>query len=133
MRIGRFVLASTVLFIVALLWNGFLHMIVLSNIDKSVSSIWRPNFSIWLSMLMTFGIVSLYVLGYSQFARKGTLREGVSYGLFFAVLAGLLVDLNQYILYPIPVNAPLAWFAGGIIEFVLYGVLVTKLYPIEQT
>ena len=133
MHIGRFIIASLTLFVVALIWNGLLHMTILHDFNEAVSSLRRPNLDdfMWLSLLMILGVTSLYVLGYSQFAQKGTLREGVGYGLFFAVLAGLLVDLNQYILYPIPASASLAWFGGGVIEFMLYGILVPKLYPIR--
>ena len=133
MHIGRFIVASLTLFVVALVWNGFFHIIILHDLNEAVRSLRRSDLAdfMWLSMLMTFSITSLYVLGYSQFARTGTLQEGIGYGLFFAVLAGLLVDLNQYILYPIPASISLAWFGGGVVEFVLYGILVTKLYPIQ--
>jgi hypothetical protein len=133
MRIVRFIITSLTLSVIALVWNGFLHTIILPDFNEAVSLLRRPDLAnfMWLSLLMILGITSLYVLGYSQFARKGTLQEGISYGLFFAILAGLLVDLNQYILYPIPASTALAWFGGGVVEFVLYGILITKLYPIE--
>jgi hypothetical protein len=134
LSVRRFILATGVLFVVALIWNGLLHGIVLHDINESVSSLRRSDINnlIWLPLLMTLGVVSLFVWGYSRMAREGSLREGMEYGLFFGLLAGFLVDLNQYVLYPLPVTAPLAWFAGGLVEFLLYGVLVTKLYPIER-
>jgi hypothetical protein len=59
--------------------------------------------------------------------------EGIVYGLFFAAVAGLLVDVNQYVLYPIPGSLAWTWFAGGVVEFCLYGALVSWLYPVART
>jgi hypothetical protein len=42
----------------------------------------------------------------------------------------LLVDFNQYILYPIPAGLALAWFGFGFVEFCVYGLLAAWLYPI---
>jgi hypothetical protein len=60
-------------------------------------------------------------------ARTGTMREGLGYGLYFALLAGLLVDLNQYVLFPIPGAVAALWFLGGLAEFSLYGMLVSRI------
>ena len=136
MRIGRLVGASLVLFVVAVLWNGFVHLVVLRDLNASLGAVYlqRPDLSdfLWLSLVMTLGVAVLFVWGYGRFAREGSLREGVGYGVFFALLAGLFVDLNQYVLYPLPASAPLAWFMAGFVEFVLYGVLVTRLYPVSR-
>jgi hypothetical protein len=62
----------------------------------------------------------------------GSLREGVVYGVFFALLTGVLVDLNQYILYPIPGWLAFLWFLGGLGEFIVYGIIARKLYPVLE-
>lgn len=49
----------------------------------------------------------------------------------FALLAGVLVDLNQYVMYPIPASLIAKWFVFGLIEFCVYGALATLLYPIK--
>ncbi|MCU0292471.1 MAG: hypothetical protein MUF10_10880 [Thermoanaerobaculaceae bacterium] len=135
MRPGRFLLASVVLFLVALAWNAFVHLVVLRAANASVAHLRRPDLAdtMWLSLLLTAGIVMLFVWGYGRFARDGSLREGLVWGLFFALLAGLLVDLNQYVLFPIPGVVALQWFAGGLLEFLLYGALVTRLAPPPPT
>ena len=127
----RFFLACLTLFVVAMLWNGFLHLVVLRTIDESVQHVRRPDFAdkAWLSVLMTAGVVSLFVWGYGRFARDASIREALIYGLFFSLVAGLLVDLNEYALLPIPSSAPLAWFLGGLFEFALYGVIASRIHP----
>jgi len=131
MRTRRFLLACAVLLLVAIAWNAFVHLVVLRAANASVQHLRRPDLAqkIWLSLLLTAGIVIVFVWGYGRFARDGSLREGLRYGLFFALLAGLLVDLNQYVLFPIPAVVAVQWFLGGLVEFSLYGLIVARLCP----
>jgi hypothetical protein len=104
---------------------------VLQAANASVQHLRRADLAdkAWLSLVLTAGIVVMFVGGYGRVAASGSVREGIGYGLFFAVLAGLLVDLNQYVLFPIPGAVAIQWFAGGVIEFSLYGVIASRLYP----
>ena len=131
MRVRRFVLASAVLFFFALAWNAVLHLVILRSANASVAHLRRPDLAdtMWLSLVVTAGLVVLFTWGWTRFARDGSLGEGVRYGVFFALVAGLLVDLNQYVLFPIPAAVALQWFLGGLGEFVCYGMITAKLVP----
>jgi hypothetical protein len=131
MTLRRFVLSCAVLFVFALAWNGLVHGVLLRELDAAVQHLRRPDLAakMWVSLPLTAGVVGLFVLGYGRTSRSGSVLEGLSYGAVFALLAGLLVDLNQYLLYPIPGRVALAWFAGGLVEFGLYGVIVSRLLP----
>lgn len=131
MRIRRFALTCFVLLAVAIAWNAFLHLVVLRAANASVQHLRRPDLADkgWLSLLLTAGIVAIFVWGYARVARTGSVREGLGYGLSFALLAGLLVDLNQYVLFPIPAAVAAQWFAGGLVEFSLYGIIAARLNP----
>lgn len=131
MRTRRFLLTSALLFVLALAWNGFVHLVVLRAANVSVQHLRRPDLSdkLWLSLVVTACIVILFAWGYTRFARDGSVKEGVRYGLYFALVAGVLVDLNQYVLFPIPASVALQWFLGGLAEFTCYGVIVAKLLP----
>ncbi len=135
MRARRFLLTCGVLLVVAIAWNAFVHLVVLRAANASVQHLRRPDLAdkAWLSLVLTAGIVTVFVWGYSRFARTGSLREGLGYGLFFALLAGLLVDLNQYVLFPIPALVAGQWFLGGLVEFSLYRVIASRLLPPAQT
>ena len=131
MQARRFVLASLTLFLIALGWNALVHLVLLSQLNASVQHLRRPDLSSkwWLSLILTAGLVGVFTWGYGRFARSDTVREGLTWGVFFAVAAGFLVDLNQYILFPIPAKVAVAWFLAGLLEFSLYGILLTRLYP----
>lgn len=134
MRPRRFLLASLVIFVVGMAWGGLVHLVVLRGANAAIAHLLRPDLAsrMWISIVATAGFVCLFVLGYGRFARKGTLGEGVVYGLFFAAIAGLLVDVNQYVLYPIPGALAATWFAAGAIEFALYGALASLFFPIAR-
>ncbi|RPI06443.1 MAG: hypothetical protein EHM64_02860 [Ignavibacteriae bacterium] len=135
MKSKQFFITVSAIFIFALLWNGIVHMLILREADVILNTIGRGETerNMTLSLLATAALSVLFVWSYSRFARQGTLREGITHGLFFGILAGVLVDLNQYILYPVPAALALSWFAFGLIEFCCYGILASKLYPVKHS
>ena len=134
MNYKRFFIATIAIFVFALIWNGIVHLVLLREADSILNLIGRqePQRNMFLSMLVTAILVILFVWSYTRFARRGDLRDGLTHGLFFGLLAGTLVDLNQYVLYPIPASLAITWFAFGLIEFCIYGVLVSILYPTKD-
>lgn len=133
MNVRRFAVAVLAIFVFALLWNGLVHLVLLRDANLALASLVRPaaERSFPLSLLLTLAIAILFVYSYAAVGRGGGIRRGLVHGAYFGVLAGLLVDLNQYVLYPIPAALAGAWFLFGFIEFCLYGVLVARLYPME--
>jgi len=131
MRVKRFVIACVVLFVVAIAWNGLVHLALLRSADALVRHLYRPDLAdrMWLSLVVTAAMVVAFVWGYGRFARVGSVREAVGYGAFIAILAGVLVDLNQYVLYPIPGWLAFVWFLGGLVEFILYALIIRVMVP----
>jgi hypothetical protein len=133
MNSKRLITASAVIFIFALLWNSLIHGVILRDANTALAGIARSTADrpMGLALLLTAGLAFLFTWSYAYTAQRGTLREGIFYGLFFALLVGLLVDLNQYVLYPLPAFLVVQWFIFGLIEFCGYGILVSWLYPIN--
>jgi hypothetical protein len=129
MTFRKHVVATLVLTGVGLAWNGVLHLFVLRAIEEPVRHLFRRDLSVAQSILLTVAVMALFVFGYTRFRRTGGRTEGARYGFFFGLLAGVLVDGNQYILYPLPGEIALLWFSGGLLEFTVYGVIVSALVP----
>jgi hypothetical protein len=129
----RLITTSAVIFVFALLWNSLIHGVILRDANTALAGIARTTADrpMGLALSLTAGLALLFVWSYAYVARRGTWREGITHGLFFALLAGLFVDLNQYVLYPIPALLALQWFMFGIVEFCGYGLLASWLYPIR--
>lgn len=124
------IIASIVVF--ALLWNGLVHFVFLREADLAIVPFGRPPHerSMVLGLGITVGIAILFLVSFLQLPHRGV-RAGLRHGVFFSLLAGLLVDANQYLLYPLPASLALKWFAFGFGEFCIYGLIVGWLYPNE--
>lgn len=133
MRLPRAAAASTLLFVLAVVWNGVLHLVILKRANQPLQQLRRTDLSspLALSLALTAGVCLLFVWGYSHFARTGTLREGLAYGFFLGLFSALLVDLNQYILYPLRFALVSKWFVGGVLEFTLYGAVISRFFPLR--
>jgi hypothetical protein len=132
MDLRRFGVAVFAIFIFALLWNGLVHMVLLKEASLALEGVARPaaERNMALGLLLTAGVAILFVYSYVSFVRTPGVKRALGHGVFFAFLAGLFVDLNQFLLYPIPGSLAAAWFLFGFIEFCIYGVLVSWLYPV---
>lgn len=125
---ARILAAMALMTLFSLAWNGLVHGLVLASLNQALADIGRPTAerSLGLGLLLTAGLAALFVASLAatasldEKARIGW-RHGLRHGLFFAFGAGLLVDLNQYLLYPLPARVPIAWFAAGLLEFCLAG------------
>ena len=124
MNVKRVTLAVVATFLTTMVWGAFYHLVLLKDSDLEIRHLYRADMSdkMWLSILGVLGICIFFVVGYALCARKGTVWEGMLYGLCFSVLGILLVDVNQYVLYPIPGLLILKWAFGGLVEFLLNGI-----------
>lgn len=123
------ILATLLLFVFALIWNMTLHSTLFAEINEAVASLRRDDVMNYmpLSLIMTLLLCASYVYGFTRFVKENSLKEAVSFGLFFSVLAILLVNVNQFIQYPIPLINTILWSLVGIVEFVLYALILYKL------
>jgi hypothetical protein len=130
----RFVLTvgATVLF--ALVWNGIVHGLALHQAEAAIAGLVRPaaDRSLPLALLLTAGVGVMFVVSHAWLVRPHGLGQGLVHGAWFGVLAGLLVDLNQYLLYPIPGFLAGCWFLSGVFEFCGYGLIAAWLYPVAR-
>lgn len=129
----RFMISAFVILVFSLAWNSLVHLVILSKASAALVFIARPDSlrPLWLALLATAAVAVLFVWGYRKMAKKGTLDEGLAYGAAFGILAGVLVDLNQYIIYPIPAALAISWFLFGFMEFSICGILVSLIHPVK--
>lgn len=134
MRYARLVTTSVVVFVFALAWNSLVHGLILREANGAIADITRPasDRPMGLALLLTAGLAFLFVWSYAYATRQGGWKAGLRHGLFFAAIAGLLVNLNQYVVYPLPASLVFTWFLFGVLEFCGYGILTSWLYPIRK-
>ncbi|HPQ78668.1 MAG TPA: hypothetical protein PK427_08430, partial [Synergistales bacterium] len=51
-------------------------------------------------------------------------KKGLFFGFCFGLLIAIMVDVNQYVLYPLPFSLVASWALFGVVEFSLIGLIV---------
>jgi len=130
----RIVLTVGVIVWFALVWNGIVHGLALREAEAAIPGLVRPaaDRSLPLALLLTAGVGVMFVGSHAWLVRPHGPGQGLVHGAWFGVLAGLLVDLNQYLFYPIPGFLAGCWFLSGVFEFCGYGLIAAWLYPLAR-
>ncbi len=130
----RFAVSGLLVFVTSVLYNGLVHGVLLKDSYDSIRHLLREdmNQKMWLSLMATLAISYLFVFNFTKWSRGKGIREGIVYGIFFACLIGLFVDVNQYVMYPLPYGMVVKWFISGLMEFVLAGIIISLIYREKQ-
>jgi hypothetical protein len=107
------------------------HGLLLGEAEMALVDLARrsEDKSLLLALLLTVGIAVLFVFSHVRLVRPSGIKGGAAHGAFFSLLADLLVEVNQYFLYPIPGSLAAYWLVFGFCEFCIYGLIAALLYP----
>ncbi len=122
----RLLIATVISFTFSVIYNGIVHLIFLSTANKQVESLRRVDFSskAWISILATLTTSFIFTTIYSLFVSEKNIKKGLSFGFCFGLLIVIIVDINQYVLYPLAFSLAASWALFGIIEFSIIGMIV---------
>ena len=137
MNVRSFIIAGFVIGIVAFITDGLIHQIFLAKtyegIKELVGSEEQMSKWFWLFILgrLVFGflLTRVFIWGHSN--------QGIMEGLRFGLLTGLMVWIPIFCVYvtflPYPKTLDIAEPLAGVIQFIIYGVLLSLIYkPFEQ-
>lgn len=122
----RLLIAAMISFVFSIVYNGLVHLVILGTANKRVESLRRVDFSskAWISLLATLAISFLLPMIYSRFVSEKSYKKGFFFGFCFGLLIAIMVDVNQYVLYPLPFSLVASWALFGVVEFSLIGLIV---------
>jgi len=125
----RLFIAVILSYIFSILYNGLVHLVILGTANKQVELLRRVDFSskAWISLLATLATSFLFTLIYSLFVSEKSIKRGTLFGFCFGGFIAIIVDINQYVLYPLPLSLVARWALFGIIEFSLIGMIVGSI------
>jgi hypothetical protein len=138
----KFGLSALAAFIVFNLLDFLLHEKLLSAVyhKPAYATLWNPDAvmksRMW-AMFLAHAIASVvlakgYALGYED--EKAPLGQGLRYGLFTGLLVSPLGSLMQFFVYPVSLKLAAAWIVGGLVQFVVLGVVIASIYrPAPET
>ncbi|HUI93593.1 MAG TPA: hypothetical protein VLX68_15205 [Chitinivibrionales bacterium] len=127
-NIKRYFAASFVVFVAFALVDFLFDFLILGPINHSLKNIWRPDMIHWLEPVTYLAAALLFVFLLTQ----AHVTKNVSGGIFYGLLVGILVSgvhsFGQYASYPIPFILSVLWFAEGLIQYTVAGIIASLVY-----
>jgi hypothetical protein len=130
MNIKRFTIAGITVFITIQAIDWLVHGVLLAKWYQDIKGLWRQEMMdlMWVmvlgSLFFSFMFVFIFTKGYEA---RGVV-EGARYGLFIGLLVNVSGTFGQYAMYPIPFGLAMIWFAYGMIEMVIAGMITAAIY-----
>ena len=140
MNVKRFWIAFVVVYILAQLTDILVHVVILGSTYESegIKEIFRNmdemNAKMWImyvtDLVWVFFFTYIFVKGYEN---KGLL-EGLKYGVYIGLFIPFVFAYQSYVIYPVPYSLAFQWFLYGVIQCIIYGIVVAAIYrPKEVT
>lgn len=118
---------------VAMALMGFLiHEVLLSSTyqTESMLHLWRSPEEMKLGIIFLSNAIVAYFLSLvftKGYEGKG-IGEGVRFGMFMGLIVATPMAYATYATMPITYSLALQWFMYGIIEYVVYGVILAAVH-----
>jgi hypothetical protein len=135
MNVKRFIIASLAVFAGFEIMDAIVHGGILAETYKGLNNVWRPDMmsKMWIfhlgSAILAFLFTYIFIKGYEN---KG-IAEGVRYGIIIGLFANIPYGFYSYAMYPLPLTLCLQWFAYGMIEFIICGLIAAAIYKPVKT
>ena len=130
-NIPRFALSVIAAFILIFLTDWVWHGMVMADLYAETPQLWRGEMEMsdyFIFMLVTQLVLAKWLaLVYTRNHEGKGLMEGLRYGFWMGGLAAVLA-IQSYAYLPVPVMVPVLWAVGYMIQFMLVGVVIAKLY-----
>jgi len=130
MSTKKFVISVLSVFIAYEALNSFIHFIALRDYYEELTHLWRNDMQrkMWVMYITSMVQAIIFVYFYSVgFVGQGV-REGIRYGLIFGILMCFVNIFNQYAVYPVPLSLAWQWFAYGLIQYMICGIVVALVF-----
>lgn len=134
MNVKKFLLASLAVFITFQVFDFLIHGLALAGIYEEHAEIWRADMSryMWIMYIVSVFLSLLFVYIFTKSCHWKGITGGARYGLLIGLLMSVVAIMNQYVVYPIPFNMALIWMVGGLIEFIIAGIVAAAIYKPKQ-
>jgi hypothetical protein len=131
-NIKRLILAIFAAFVFYFLTDFFIHGVWLAPAYKATANLWRTDAEMqarfpWLiaaHFVYAIAFVILWAMGFAgRFCIRGAVWFGLLMGLFFQCST-----LISYVVSPLPSDIAIEWFASGIVQALLLGLITSFTY-----
>jgi len=130
MKILRFFLAVFAVFIIYEFLSYVIHSLLLSECYKELAPVWRADmeYLMWMIYVVDFLFSLFFVLIYSRWSKKYTIKTGLLFGLLVGVMMNTTSMISQWIIYPITNHLMVLWVVFGLVQFLICGFVLGLSY-----
>jgi hypothetical protein len=127
MNIKRYALACFTVFVVFSLIDFLFDFLLLGPINHSLKNVWRPDMMHWLEPVTYLAASLLFVFLLMHAHNISSVSGGMFYGLLIGLLVSGVHSFGQYVTYPIPFILAVLWFAEGLIQYIIAGIITALI------
>lgn len=80
-------------------------------------------------LFMAFGLTFIYSKGHEG----SGVGEGIRFGFYISLISFLPIAYFTYALFPITYSLTLKWYLSGLVELIIIGIVLNKLYSKTST
>lgn len=134
MNTKKYLLSALAVFLWLTIFGMIYHGKILESTYVETMQFWRPEAEMMKLMPLIYLGHLLFALFFCYLYTKGVevgkspIGQGLRYGLFIGLLLHLPMTVAHYAYLPYPTKLFAAWFMGGMIETIVAGLLVGKIY-----
>lgn len=135
MNTRRFFLAFLATYVVYQATGFLIHGLWLDPVYVSLADVFRPREQMDTMMWMMSVSSAVMVGAFCYIFTRGYENRGIGEGVRFGVIMGLFFIVVQafdaYVVYPLPMSLAVKWFAAGMAQFIVMGIVVSLIYKSE--
>jgi len=130
MNVKRYLLASVAVFVTGMVLDQLIHNVILKATYESLKHLWRPDMDslMWIrpvmGLILSFLLTYIFIKGYEG---QG-IMEGVRFGAVMGLFTSIPMAYGTYIIIAIPYPLAFQWFVYGLIEYILFGIVLAAIY-----
>jgi len=134
MNTKKYLLSVVAVFVWLTAFGMIYHGKILETTYIETMQFWRPQAEMMSLMPFVYAghilFALLFCFIYTQGLEVGKpgLGQGLRYGFWVGLLLHLPMTVAHYAYVPYPAKLFVAWFVGGMIEAIVSGLIVGKLY-----
>ncbi len=129
-------------------WTGFvvvfvamevlmfiIHGVLLESAYQATKEVWRPDMMslMWIYHVLAVIGAFFFTLIFSKGYEGKGIMEGVRYGLYVGIWMSSGMAYGSYSMINIPYSLALQWFCFGLIEYIIYGILLAMVFGKQAT
>jgi hypothetical protein len=130
MNVKRYLLASLAVFVTGMVLDQLIHNVVLKATYESLKHLWRPDMDSLMWIGPVIGVIMSCLLTYiftKGYEGKG-IMEGVRFGVVIGLFTSIPMALGTYMMIAIPCSLAVHWFVFGMIEYIVFGIVLAAVY-----